>query len=224
MRIKISPSIMCVDLLHVEEAVTQLNEACVDYFHIDIMDNHFVPNIALNRDFLAAIRSISRVPMDIHLMIEEPESSIKNYYGGSQDDIITIHYEATTHVQRTIGMIKDLGVKAGVALNPATPLCMLDNILPDIDVVLIMLVNPGFMGQELIPQMFDKIRLARRKLDEAGYENIEIEVDGNVNFQNIGKMRTYGANIFVGGSSSIFSKEGDIVENCNRLKQLALLP
>ena len=184
------------------------------------MDNHFVPNITLSFDFIHELRKITTIPLDIHLMINNPENSFHYLKNCSPEDIICIHYEATTHVHRALGMIKDLGAKVGIALNPGTPIGVIEDLLPDLDTVLIMTVNPGFAGQKLIPSTLDKIARLRKMLDESGYPNILIEVDGNVSFENARLMHEKGANIYVGGSSSIFHKGSSIIENCHRFREI----
>ncbi len=217
---KIAPSLMCVDLLNVERDIKLLEEAGVDYLHVDIMDNHFVPNITLSFDFIKSIKGITDIPLDVHLMINQPEESLQYLDMLTAGDIVCIHYESTIHIHRAIGMIKDLGVKVGLALNPGTPIGVIENLLPDLDMVLIMTVNPGFAGQKLIPSMLDKIKNLRELLNEKGYSEIEIEVDGNVSFDHAKLMYEKGADIYVGGSSSVFSKENSIVENCKRFREI----
>lgn len=220
MRGKIAPSLMCIDLMNVEKDIRALEYAGVDYFHIDIMDNHFVNNITLGFDFIDGIRRISKVPLDIHFMIEKPENSMQLLKMCNQEDIITVHYEATPHIQRALSYIKSLGAKAGIALNPGTPIHVLDDLLPDVDLILIMTVNPGFAGQKLIPATLNKINNLRKYLDEKRFDNIEIEVDGNVSFENAKLMHDYGANIYVGGTSSVFYKDSTIEENCKKLRNI----
>ncbi|MEW9108992.1 MAG: ribulose-phosphate 3-epimerase [Cytobacillus gottheilii] len=217
---KIAPSLMCVDLLNVERDIKLLEEAGVDYLHVDIMDNHFVPNITLSFDFIKSIKRITDIPLDVHLMINQPEESLQYLDMLTAGDIVCIHYESTIHIHRAIGMIKDLGVKVGLALNPGTPIGVIENLLPDLDMVLIMTVNPGFAGQRLIPSMLDKIEKLRELLNDKGYPEIEIEVDGNVSFDHAKLMYEKGADIYVGGSSSVFSKENSIVENCKRFREI----
>ncbi|WP_246586534.1 ribulose-phosphate 3-epimerase [Cytobacillus gottheilii] len=217
---KIAPSLMCVDLLNVERDIKLLEEAGVDYLHVDIMDNHFVPNITLSFDFIKSIKRITDIPLDVHLMINNPEESLQYLDMLTAGDIVCIHYESTIHIHRAIGMIKDLGVKVGLALNPGTPIGVIENLLPDLDMVLIMTVNPGFAGQKLIPSMLEKIEKLRALLNEKGYSEIEIEVDGNVSFDHAKLMYEKGADIYVGGSSSVFSKENSIVENCKRFREI----
>lgn len=211
---------MCVDLMNVERDIRSLEAAQVDYLHIDIMDNHFVPNITLSTDFVNSVREITDIPLDIHLMIENPENSLLAFKGLDANDIVCIHCEATRHIQRALSMVRELGVKVGVSLNPGTPLYMVEDLLEDLDVIIIMTVNPGFAGQKLVPATLDKIRNLRNMLDERGYGDILIEVDGNVSFEHAKSMSEMGANIYVGGSSSIFSKEGTIVENTRKLREI----
>lgn len=216
----ISPSLMCVDLMNVERDVKLLEEVGVDYLHIDIMDNHFVPNITLSTDFINGLRKITKLPLDIHLMMENPEQSFDRFSGCTKEDIISIHYEATVHIQRALGMLKDMGVKAGLALNPGTPLTVLEDLLSDLDVIVIMTVNPGFAGQKLIPATLDKIKRLRNMLDEKGYSHILIEVDGNVSFENAAKMHQAGANIYIAGSSSVFNADGNLSDNTNKMRKI----
>jgi len=216
----ISPSLMCIDLLNVERDVRVLEAAGVDYLHIDIMDNHFAPNITLSHDFMRKLRRITKIPLDVHLMIEHPEQSFDRLKGCAKDDIVSIHYESTVHIQRALEMLKALGVKVGLALNPGTPLTALEELLPDIDVVLVMTVNPGFAGQKLVPATLPKIARVRKMLDERGYDDILIEVDGNVSFENAVKMHAAGANIYVAGSSSVFSDEGTILDNTTKMRKI----
>lgn len=215
---KISASVMCANMLHLENDIRLLEKADVEYLHIDIMDNHFVPNITLSPDFVRALRSTTDIPMDIHLMIERPENSI-GMFDCRTNDIISIHYESTVHVQRALADVKATGAKASIALNPATPIQCLEYLIDNIDIVLLMTVNPGYAGQSLIPATLDKIRHLREYLNERGAQHIQIEVDGNVSFENAAKMRAKGADIFVAGTSSIFNKEMDIVTAGKKLRE-----
>ena len=216
----ISPSLMCVDLMNVQKDIEDLEEAGVDYLHVDMMDNHFVPNITLSVDFMKALKKITRITLDIHLMIEKPEQTIRLLDFCDSNDIISVHYESTVHVQTVLNSIKDMEVKAGVALNPGTPVCVLEDLLPDLDVVICMTVNPGFSGQKLIPATLNKIFRLRDMLDKAGYPQILIEVDGNVSFENAVKMQEAGADIYVAGTSSIFTREGSVRENTKKFREI----
>ena len=216
---KISPSIMCADFLKLEKYIEDFEKCNVDLIHVDIMDGNFVPNFTLGTDFVKRLKSITKIPMDIHLMIEKPETKI-DWFDFGEGNYVSVHYEATRHLNKTISMIKNKGAKAMVALNPATPINVLESILDDIDAVLIMTVNPGFSGQKLVESTLKKIKNLRNFLDKEGYENIEIEVDGNVSFENAKLMNEAGANIFVCGTSSIFSQTGSIIENINSFRSI----
>lgn len=216
---KISPSIMCADFLKLEKYIENFEKCNVDLIHVDIMDGNFVPNFTLGTDFVKRLKSITKIPMDIHLMIEKPETKI-DWFDFGEGNYVSVHYEATRHLNKTITMIKNKGAKAMVALNPATPINVLESILDDIDAVLIMTVNPGFSGQKLVESTLKKIKNLRNFLDKEGYENIEIEVDGNVSFENAKLMNEAGANIFVCGTSSIFSQTGSIIENINSFRSI----
>ena len=216
---KISPSIMCADFLKLEKYIENFEKCNVDLIHVDIMDGNFVPNFTLGTDFVKRLKSITKIPMDIHLMIEKPETKI-DWFDFVEGDYVSVHYEATRHLNKTITMIKNKGAKAMVALNPATPITVLESILDDIDAVLIMTVNPGFSGQKLVESTLKKIKNLRNFHDKEGYENIEIEVDGNVSFENAKLMNEAGANIFVCGTSSIFSQTGSIIENINSFRSI----
>lgn len=216
---KISPSIMCADFFALKKCIRDFEECRVDLIHVDIMDGNFVPNFTLGTDFVRNLKSMTKIPLDIHLMIENPESKIEWFEFG-ENDYVSVHYESTRHLHKAITMIKNKGAKAMVALNPATPINALESVLDDIDAVLIMSVNPGFAGQKLVESTLNKIKKLRDFLDEEGYENIEIEVDGNVSFENAKRMNEKGANIFVCGTSSVFSKTGNIIENTKLLKDM----
>ena len=215
---RIAPSMMCTDLMNVEKDVRILEEAGVDYLHVDIMDNHFVSNITLSPDFVRALKKITSLPLDIHLMVENPETILPDFSECGAQDIISVHYESTVHIQRALAGIREQGARPGVALNPGTPICVLEDLLDDVDVILIMTVNPGFAGQKLVPSMLEKIRRLREVLNRKGLSRIAVEVDGNVSFENAEKMHACGADIYVGGSSSVFCPTRSISENCRRLR------
>lgn len=215
---KLSPSIMCVDYTHFVEEIKMLEKVGADYIHFDVMDGHFVPNFTLGPDLMKSIRKVTTLPMDIHLMVEKPENYI-DLFEPHEGDLVCVHQESTVHLQRVIKQIKDTGAKAGVAINPATPLAMIEQVLCDVDVVLIMTVNPGYAGQKLVPSTLDKIKELKAIILENNYD-IEIEVDGNVSFENAIKMKANGADIFVAGTSSIFNKELGMEEAARRFNEI----
>lgn len=202
--IKLAPSILSADFSRLAESVREVEEAGCEYLHIDVMDGHFVPNLTFGPVVIKSIRKKSEMVFDCHLMIENADLYLEEFAKAGAD-IITVHQEACTHLHRTIHRIKELGCKAGVSLNPATDLSTLEYILPDIDMVLIMSVNPGFGGQSFIPQSIQKIKRLKENIEEKGYK-IDIQVDGGVTAQNIAEIVEAGANILVAGSS-IFGKE-----------------
>ena len=211
----VSPSMMCADPLHLFDDVTALEKGGVQFFHYDIMDGAFVPNFTLGPDLIRAVRKVSKVPADIHLMVENPERHL-HLFDLQKGDVVSVHQESTIHLQRTLAAIRETGAMACVALNPATPLCMIEDVLDDLDMVLVMTVNPGFAGQKLVPSTLGKITRLRKWLDETGHENVRIEADGNVSFENAVKMRQAGADLFVAGTSAVF-RAGGIEANLQKL-------
>lgn len=221
MKNKISSSIMCADFFGLKEYINLFEQYKIDMIHVDVMDGSFVPNYTLGTDFIRVLKKNTKIPMDIHLMIDNPEGKI-DWFDFSEGDFVSVHAESTRHLHKAVSEIKQRDAKAGAALNPATPICMLENVLDDIDMVLLMTVNPGFAGQKLIPSMLDKIKNLRKYLDERGYGNIEIEVDGNVSFENARLMRQAGANIFVAGTSSLFCDGVMFGEAVQRFKDIII--
>jgi ribulose-phosphate 3-epimerase len=195
--VKLAPSILAADYGRFAEELAQVQQAQVDYLHIDIMDGHFVPNITFGPELVASLRSHIHVPFDVHLMIEEPRLFVRDFLEAGAD-ILTIHPEATPHPHRVLEMILAGGARAGLALNPSTPLCGVHYLLPDITRLLIMSVNPGFGGQQFIPQMMGKIEDARRMIDESGRE-IELAVDGGINGDTVRGVLAAGAEVLVMG-------------------------
>lgn len=195
---KIAPSILSADFARLGEELKKIEDAGADWIHIDVMDGHFVPNITVGPLVVEAVKKATSLPLDVHLMIERPEDYI-SAFAGAGADIITVHVEACTHLHRAIQQIKEAGKKAGVSLNPSTPLVMADCILEDIDLLLIMSVNPGFSGQNFIPSAMEKIREARRMLDKIG-SKAYLEVDGGIKLDNIAEVASAGADMFVSGS------------------------
>lgn len=214
---KIAPSIMCAPMLSVEGCLRELEQCGADLIHIDIMDGSFVPNYTLGTNFVKEMKSKTSVPLDIHLMIEDPEKKL-DWFTFGEGDYVSVHYEASRHLNKALGIIRARGAKAMVAINPATPIYALESVLDDIDAVLVMTVNPGFAGQMLIESTLKKISRLRRYLDEGGYSHVEIEVDGNVSFENAKRMSQTGADIFVAGSSSVFEKSAPLAQNMQDLR------
>ena len=217
MQKKISPSIMCADFFQLDTYIKAFEKCNIDMIHVDIMDGSFVPNYTLGTDFIKALKRKTEIPLDIHLMINNPENKL-DWFEFDENDYVAIHCESTSHLHKAISAIKNRRAKAMVAVNPATPICALESILDDIDAVLIMTVNPGFAGQKLIKSVLKKITQLRNYLDKNGYEHIEIEVDGNVSFENAALMSKAGSNIFVAGTSSIFTKDLKLEDAINKLK------
>lgn len=215
----LSASVMCADMLHLERALWEIEEAGIEYLHCDMMDNHFVPNMMMPVELLNQLRNATNLPFDFHIMAERPETIIEKLEVKT-GDIISVHYESTVHLQRVITMIKEKGAKASVALNPATPVGMLEEILSELDMVLIMSVNPGFSGQKLVPTSLEKISKMRKILTAKGLDHIKIQVDGNCSFENVPKMYQAGADIFVVGTSSVFQKGMNIKQGTEKLLDL----
>lgn len=200
--VKIAPSILSADFAQLGEEIKAV-ERYADYIHVDVMDGHFVPNITIGPLIVEAIRPITSLPLDVHLMIEEPERYVETFAKAGAD-ILSVHVEACPHLHRTIQQIKACGIQAGVVLNPATPLNPIYHVLNDIDLILLMTVNPGFGGQSFIHSVVPKIREARKMVSESGTE-IEIEVDGGINPETARICAEAGANVLVAGSA-IYSK------------------
>ncbi|MEJ2470643.1 MAG: ribulose-phosphate 3-epimerase [Desulfuromonadales bacterium] len=197
--IKIAPSILSADFSRLGEEVQAVDQAGADYIHVDVMDGHFVPNITIGPLVVKSLRKITGKPLDVHLMIENPDRYIRDFAEAGAD-IITVHQETVPHLHRTIQLIKDCGKKAGVSINPATPAATLDVILDDLDLVLVMSVNPGFGGQDFIPAALGKIRALRQQITQRHLAT-EIEVDGGIKVDNIRDVVTAGADVLVAGSA-----------------------
>jgi ribulose-phosphate 3-epimerase len=216
MDVKIAASILSADFARLGEQVNAAAAAGADWIHVDVMDGHFVPNMTIGPLVVEALRPITDLPLDVHLMIEEPDRLIP-HFARAGADCITIHQETCPHLHRTIQVIKELGVKAGVTINPGTPLSVLGEVLPEVDLVLIMSVNPGFGGQSYIPASTDKIARLRRMLDERGSAGVELEVDGGIKSHNVAEVVGAGASVLVIGSA-IFNDQASIAANIAALR------
>jgi ribulose-phosphate 3-epimerase len=201
-RKKIAPSILSADFSRLAEEIQKVEAAGADLIHVDVMDGHFVPNLTIGPPIVRAIRKVTRLPLDVHLMITNPDAFIPDFTKAGSD-YLTVHVETCPHLHRTIQSIRENGVKAGVTLNPATSLSLIEPILPFVDLVLIMSVNPGFGGQAFIPEV---LRAAREMIDRAG-RPVELEVDGGLKVENVGEISKAGADIFVAGSAVFHSED-----------------
>jgi len=210
----IAPSILTADFLHLEREIEMVNRSEADLLHLDIMDGVFVPNLSFGFPVIRQIKSIAKKPLDVHLMIVDPDRYLEAYRDAGAD-WLTVHYEACTHLHRTIHRIRELGMQPAVSLNPHTDVGLLENVLGDLHMVLVMTVNPGFGGQTFIPKSFDKIRKLRRMITEAGAETL-IQIDGGVTEENIGELIGAGVDVFVVGNT-VFSA-GDPEQVISNLK------
>ncbi len=217
MQNKISASIMCANLINLEQDIKKLEKANVEYLHWDIMDGIFVPNFSLNPDIMSAVKKICKIEFDTHLMITDPGRYI-DLFADVGSDLLVVHVEATTHLHRVIQKIKSKGLKAGVALNPATSVETIKYVLDDLDLILVMTVNPGFAGQKMIPATLNKIEKIKKVIEKRNLK-IDIQVDGNVSFDNAVKMKKRGANVFVAGTSSVFNKDLSINQAVSKMRE-----
>ncbi|MEO5657240.1 MAG: ribulose-phosphate 3-epimerase [Nitrospiria bacterium] len=199
----IAPSILSADFTRLGEEIQEVEKAGADWIHIDVMDGQFVPNLTVGPLIVEAARRVTNLPLDVHLMIYDADALIPEF-AEAGSDYLTVHVEACPHLHRTIQLIKEKGVKAGVSLNPATPLSLIEPILPEIDLLLVMSVNPGFGGQSFIPSILEKLKAARRLID-ATAPHVALEVDGGIKIDNAQALRKAGADVFVAGSA-IFGK------------------
>jgi ribulose-phosphate 3-epimerase len=201
---KIAPSILSADFTRLGDEIRDVEHAGADYIHIDVMDGHYVPNITIGAMIVEAVKRATKLPLDVHLMISNPDQYIDDFRKAGAD-IITIHAEAVNHLHRSVQLISEAGAKKGVSLNPSTPLQAIEYVLNELDMVLLMTVNPGFGGQKFIPEVIPKIERLREMIEEKGL-NTEIEVDGGINLDTIGLVSAAGAEIFVAGSAIFHSK------------------
>jgi ribulose-phosphate 3-epimerase len=204
--IKIAPSILSADFANLKKEIQEVEKGGADWIHVDVMDGHFVPNITMGPLVVEAIRPHTGLPLDVHLMIEEPDRYIDDFVKAGAD-LISVHQEACAHLHRTVSYVKERGVKAGVVINPATPVQMLEPILPEVDLVLLMTVNPGFGGQRFIQNVLPKIREVRQMLDEQSRMHVDIEVDGGIQPETARLAVEYGANVLVAGSAIFGQKK-----------------
>ncbi len=202
---KIAPSILSADCARLGEEIEKVEEAGADIIHIDVMDGHFVPNISIGPAVVKSLRRVTRLPFDVHLMIENPERYVDDFVDAGSD-FITVHAETASHLHRTIGVIKAAGIKAGLSLNPATPISCVEEIIGDLDLLLIMSVNPGFGGQKFIETVLPKIKRTRSLIDNRA-PHVLLEVDGGITLDNIGLVSEAGVDIFVAGSSVFTSDD-----------------
>lgn len=216
----IAPSLLAADFLKLDEAVAIINNSEADWLHMDVMDGHFVPNISFGMSIIGQVGRVLKKPMDVHLMIEQPGRYV-GQFAKAGAETITVHYEACPHLHRNIQQIKDLGVKAGVAINPHIPVSFLEPVVEDLDLVLIMSVNPGFGGQKFIFETLHKIRQLRQMMQDRNAKAL-IEIDGGIGLQNAAKVMEAGADVLVAGSA-VFGSENP-VDTISKLKAIGNLP
>jgi ribulose-phosphate 3-epimerase len=217
--IKLEASVACANRMNLQEDLRHLREAGIDILHIDIMDGRFVGNFCLDFSTMEAIRKISDIPMDCHLMVEKPERYVRRAIEAGAS-YVSIHVEAARHVQQTLQEIRDAGAKAGIALNPGTAIQALEYLLDTVDVVTVMTVNPGFVGQKLVSATLKKVSDVRQILDQSSHADVDVQVDGNVSFENIPQMVAAGATMLVGGTSSIFHKDYSIPQAVAEIRKI----
>lgn len=217
---KISASMMCSDLIDLKETIKIFEEQGVEYLHIDMMDGNFVPNFGLGVDYIRGLRELTNIPLDLHLMIKDPEYKLQ-WIGIKETDIVSIHYESSFQVQRVLDWLVPFGCKRFLAINPATPVNVLEEVLDYIDGINLLMVNPGFAGQKIVPSTLKKAKKVMELLRHEKREDITIEVDGNITLENAKILRDIGASIFVAGTSSLFKgKLNSYPENIRKLRSI----
>ena len=214
--VRIAPSILAADFARLGEEVAAVSKAGADYIHVDVMDGHFVPNITIGSGMVKALRPHSALPFDVHLMISPVDPFVPDFAAVGAD-IITVHPEAGPHLHRTLQLIHGLGKKAGVSLNPATPVEVIDNVISDVDLILVMTVNPGFGGQAFIESQLDKISAVRKRIDASG-RDIDLEVDGGINMETAPRAIAAGADVLVAGTATFQGGEAAYADNIARLR------
>jgi ribulose-phosphate 3-epimerase len=220
---KISVSIMCADLLNLEREIRTLKDCGVDYLHIDVMDAHFVPNLTFGPDFVTAMHRLGLVPLDIHLMVEEPELIASRFECG-RGDMVTVHAELGKDFSALASELHSNGVLFGIAINPETPVEAVEPYLGYCDAVLVMLVHPGFSGAKMVGGIMDKVSAVREYLDGKGHGNIQVSVDGSVSCERAARMAAMGADIFVGGTSGIYRKGWDVRDAVTEFRKAISVP
>ncbi|HZL04228.1 MAG TPA: ribulose-phosphate 3-epimerase, partial [Coriobacteriia bacterium] len=216
--LRLAPSMMCVDVTDTRDVLDVFNAQGVELLHVDVMDGSFVPNIMLGTNYVRDLRAITQIPLDLHLMVDDPLGKL-DWFEVVPGEWVSVHAEATAHLQRTIDRIRAAGARPRVALNPATPLSVLDWVFDDIDGVLLMTVNPGFAGQALALQTLRKIAALRTLVEERGHPGMDIEVDGNVSVPNAQRMAQAGATTFVLGTSALFGPGSDIAHDLRLIRR-----
>jgi ribulose-phosphate 3-epimerase len=219
MKIRLAPSILSADFSRLAEGIAEAEEGGADWIHVDVMDGHFVPNLTIGPPVVRAIRTVTQLPLDVHLMIEAPERFI-DAFADAGADILTVHQEASIHLHRTLEAIRERGMRPGVAINPATPASTLEEILPYVELVLVMSVNPGFGGQRYVPTSTAKIARIRRELEARSLWGVELEVDGGIGPATIAEVVDAGASVLVAGAA-VYNKQGTVAENLASLRSAA---
>jgi ribulose-phosphate 3-epimerase len=214
--IKIAPSILSADFARLADAIQQAEAGGADWIHVDCMDGHFVPNLTIGPPVVKALKKETKLPLDVHLMIDQPEHMVEAFVDAGAD-YLTVHVEAATHLHRTIERIRELGAKPGISLNPGTSLSWLDEILPYVDLVLVMSVNPGFSGQRYVPTSTHKIAMLKRMLEERHLWPIEIEVDGGITTKTLPEAVAAGATVVVAGAA-VFNNDASVGDNIRSLR------